>query len=697
MVVAPDGRPYAWDSSRPIAYTMDPGPLGIFSNLQASQWVADAFKAWGSVEGARLSVEPTAPYSTDITGRNVVSVLNSRPQNVSLVILDSDGSVLNTLFGFGAADAIAGIGFPERFDTANARILQATAIISGRDSRFMRPEWFRGALIEHELGHFLGLTHSQLNPEVAIDGDPTDDHLAPRMSYNEGPNSVPGLHRDDRAWIAALYPDPDASATTGTIRGRVLLPDGVTGLQGIQVVARKDGDERATAVSGVSGYRYKDPSGSGSRDVALWGAYELPGLPPGSYRLAVEQLTNAASVAPVHGTLPGGHRFWRESEVPSRRAEEATLVAVEAGETLDGRDFIVEGPSTPPRMVAEVGPNLLPEYAQTLPLPCIVAGRVSRSDPAFVDVELEDGRVQDVQHFYRVVVSEPVVLTAILATSNPAFDTRLYVMGIDEGYSTFFPLLYAASVDPGTPPQTVQLRLEPGVWFLGVSSPSTSATAIIDYRLTVSAVPVAEPEAPAPNPPRITFATVSNLTQTSLRVTVQTDQDANAVLLVEPPARQFGEPAFVKEHTLPVTGLTRRNFYSLDLASYNPRWEFDALPSLLLLTPSPNSGTTPYLLAGLTTARAVDARNREFMLVARVSNLGTASAANVRVTRLALPEGWRYVGPPQMPVDLGSIGSVSSALLIARVEKVSDTAAPLDLAIAGTYETVAGSTLTFGR
>jgi hypothetical protein len=695
--VAPDGRPYAWTGAGTIPYTMDPGPLGAFSNIQASQWVADAFNAWASVEGAQLTIRPTAPHSSDVTGRNVLDVLDARPDTVSLVILDSDGSVLDELFGSESSQFLAGVGYPELFDTRNARILQATAIISGLDSRLMRPEWFRGPLIEHELGHFLGLTHSQLNPDVARDGDPNNDALAPRMSYNEGPNAGPGLHVEDRGWIAALYPRTGAAPSTGTIRGRVLLPDGATGLQGIQVVARREGDERVTAVSGVSGYRYKGSGGEGSRDTALIGLYELPGLPPGSYRLAIEQLSDDAFVDPGRQFLPGGRRFWRETRPLVTRSEEATLVAVTAGQTLEGRDFVLDGAAATPRTVAEIEPNPLPETAATILLPAIVNGRVGTADQALLEVEKVNGDFDAVEDFHRLVVTEPILLTATLTTANPALDTQLYVVRFPEDANTVFPFLEAESADRGTPPETVQTRLWPGVYFLAVSSPDEGTVANIDYQLTVLATPAPEAETVAVDPPRITFATVSHLTQTSLRVRVQTDREANAVLLVERPQREFGDPALTREHTLAVTGLARRTGYFLDLTTYLPSGESDALPRLLVFTPTVNNGSTPRLFAGLSSARALDQGNREFLVVASVLNVGDAAAANVRVTRLALPEGWRYIGPPPVPLELGAIGSDASALLLARVEKTSESAAPLDIGIQGTYESVTGSTLSFGR
>src|SRR5262249_58711706 len=65
--------------------------------------------------------------------------------------------------------------------------------------------------------------------------------LVPMMYAQAVAGNGDQLTTDDRAALTALYPNPNA-VTTGTIRGQVLLPDGVTGLQGINVIARRFGD-----------------------------------------------------------------------------------------------------------------------------------------------------------------------------------------------------------------------------------------------------------------------------------------------------------------------------------------------------------------------------------------------------------------------------------------------------------------------
>jgi hypothetical protein len=698
LAVNTNGQPLVWPLGRTINYTPDAGAFGRFSSAQVVQWLTEGFKGWTDVEGiAPLTIQATSPFSTNITGDNIFEVLDTLPDDVNLIIFDDDGGILDLLFGFGASEVYAGLGGPRAFDTRTSTIAQAWVFLNGYGSDLESADWWRSA-IEHELGHFLGLTHSQINPQVTYDGDPANDALAPRMSYNDGPNSRPSLHVDDRAWITALYPKPGATPTTGTLRGRVLLPDGKTGLQGIQVAAYRDGDEEATAVSCVSGYRYKDPAGFGSRDVSLQGFYELPGLPPGNYRLVIEQLDDGTPVAPRHQFLPGGRRFYREGAPVAIQRLEAALVSVSAGQTLEGKDFVLEGPARSLREAKEIEPNGSLEMAQTLSLPAAVSGRASNRDFKFWTMPLPGRRRDLVEDWFRVVVTEPTLLSATLTATTPTADLNLFLVSDPTGSGT--PRVWAVSGDAGTPPETFQSRVPPGVYFVGVSSSDVSGSPDSDYRLAVIDTPAPDPPAPALPKPRITTAVVSNLTPNGFRVTWQTDQDANAVLYVGSPQRELGAQGMTREHALDVTGLMAGSYYDLEIFSRNADAQTDELPSFLVNTAVSASGHAPYLSAGLWSAvpREGDETHLEFLVIAHISNFGDGPATNVRLDRMALPAGWSYVGAPRLPLDLGQIGAGAVAVIEAWVTRVSDTASPLDLAMRGTFADIGGSALYgFGR
>src|SRR5262249_31094674 len=153
---------------------------------------------------------------------------------------------------------------------------------------------FRGMAVQ-AVGRFLGLGYTQLNTDLILDGIPDNNRLIPQMYSQVVPGKGDQLTREDIAAVSALYPSPTFAATGGKIRHPVLLPNLSTGLQGINVVARRVGDATVTAVSAVSGMRFKndiiDTAGlNGSRQVALRGAYELNGLPNGQYILSIEAI-----------------------------------------------------------------------------------------------------------------------------------------------------------------------------------------------------------------------------------------------------------------------------------------------------------------------------------------------------------------------------------------------------------------------
>ncbi len=147
------------------------------------------------------------------------------------------------------------------------------------------------------------------------------------------------------------------------------------------------GDPLVTAVSSVSGFLYTADAGSplipswygsayGSRDPALIGYYDLPGLPPGDYTVEVEAIHNSEPIPFVGGSGLGpigdlGFQFPLPSLLPNPppctpeylvsgatatcSSAAATTIPVDAGSVVTGTDVILI--ATPPRYDAwEDGP-----------------------------------------------------------------------------------------------------------------------------------------------------------------------------------------------------------------------------------------------------------------------------------------------------------------------------------------------------
>lgn len=164
------------------------------------------------------------------------------------------------------------------------------------------------SLLTHELGHFLGFSHSavwsaMMNPFAPAPG--TFSGARPTAQQLDAP-----LGEDDRTGLRILYPDPADAMHAGSIRGRILpanslslpaSPPDVTGVFGAHVVA-------VDAVSGaVIGATIGGWSCAGAGPVQFDGSYEIDRLPVGhAYTVYAEPLDGVvvpAQISPAIASL----------------------------------------------------------------------------------------------------------------------------------------------------------------------------------------------------------------------------------------------------------------------------------------------------------------------------------------------------------------------------------------------------------
>jgi matrixin/carboxypeptidase family protein len=123
-------------------------------------------------------------------------------------------------------------------------------------------------LVEHEVGHLLGLDHSAVLSSV--------------MYPFVGRGGLTALDSDDRVAIASLYPRGDPAAVGATLTGRVTGDNG--GIFAAQVVAlNENGEPVATALSDQQGQ------------------FVIEGVPAGTYRLYAEPLDGPVEVRNLSG------------------------------------------------------------------------------------------------------------------------------------------------------------------------------------------------------------------------------------------------------------------------------------------------------------------------------------------------------------------------------------------------------------
>lgn len=326
-----DGSAVAWRDNV-IRFNPESGTLGRLDNAEAVQMVRNLLEQWRDVtingvstvdfsiaEGAVLE-----DINTDNVGNYFAycpsdeACLTEDPPFVSggvgtgqsPIIFDSDGEITDLIQGEGAKRSILGFAGPRVMETVGGKmvITEGQAVLNGYyidcPSGAAANDPCQGVevslgefegVIFHELGHFIGLDHSQVNLSSAIKslkGDDSEVGAIPTMF----PIFVDGVaqgtpHLDDKVAVSKLYPSGEFAAQFCTLAGTVFQSDGVTPMQGVNVVATNPNNALEEATSFVSGSYYTGSVGSCDNRA---GGYVLAGLTPGvAYQLSIEKISQA--------------------------------------------------------------------------------------------------------------------------------------------------------------------------------------------------------------------------------------------------------------------------------------------------------------------------------------------------------------------------------------------------------------------
>jgi hypothetical protein len=297
MLTDQDCNPVVFlESGMPIPYSIDQGTLGLFSNSEAAAIVDDCFATWQAVATARVSFQNAGALSADVTQYNI-ETFASKTDSINPVIFDSDGGIIDSLYGKGASDNI--IGFSgSSYDCDAAAGCHYTEGLSLLNGRFTQepynwgPALFKATFV-HEFGHFIGLDHCQINQQYVHDDNTTNDIYIPTMFPTSTDDDTPlaDLNPDDKAALTMLYPNEDSivKAAYGRISGTLHWQSGLP-VRGANVVAVKKGDELMSRFSSVSDYCMQ---GDGSFEMLV---------KPGTYSFFVEPIypffTGGSSVGP---------------------------------------------------------------------------------------------------------------------------------------------------------------------------------------------------------------------------------------------------------------------------------------------------------------------------------------------------------------------------------------------------------------
>jgi hypothetical protein len=408
------GQPFTWDPAKmPIQYRVDPGPMAVnpskatvIDNATGLQRVQNMFAVWQSVATAAISytnagqILSAGSYvqGTDLSTvqqfNDVVGSCQTAAQNP--VIFDANGQIMS---GLGLPPEVIGFTSGCALDASTGHLTGALIVMNGtfqdgvNTPTASTPNFELTAnefdeAITHEIGHFSGLGHSQINIDLLTSNTfPCDvDRLAglPLMFPEEicqarKDAGLPMLSPDDVSVISSLYPNAGFASNYGTISGTVYFSDGISQAQGINVIARLVDDpstfqdeSRRAAVSSISGYLFtgnpgqsvtatmSDPkenntSGdrNGSRDPSLIGYYQMA-VPPGTYTVEVEAVYPSfvadSGIGPLSPpvALPGGTpKFWNKNTSAFDFPLQRDTITIHPGDKITGIDIILNG--TPPR------------------------------------------------------------------------------------------------------------------------------------------------------------------------------------------------------------------------------------------------------------------------------------------------------------------------------------------------------------
>jgi hypothetical protein len=325
----------------PVRYVIDNGPLGSLSRDQGAALVRQGFQQWEDVLTSTMKFSDHGLLDMDIVVDNYESfVFTGQPRPENSVIFDTDGSIIDDQFGMDAKKSILGFAVEPVSDLDTPEFLSGWMVLNGS---LASPIGLFPRVIAHEIGHLIGLDHTQINSSLAFNFNSTDDVLVPLMFPFALPNGPAAPIRDDSAWVSWLYPAAIFPSSTGTISGNIRRRTGDV-FQGANVVAVKvdaqSAESQEEMVSVVSSFLGTD------------GSYEIPGLTPGNYAVFMEPL-NPLFVA-ASGVGPFDNRFTNfpkdyyngsnESGDDSDDPTEKTLLTVGAGQTLVEIDLTTNEP-----------------------------------------------------------------------------------------------------------------------------------------------------------------------------------------------------------------------------------------------------------------------------------------------------------------------------------------------------------------
>lgn len=277
-------NPVRW-ATNTVYVEVEGGSLGTLSEAESREFVETALGLWNDVESARITVQVTGDSLPPIDGTNFTNYFTASEVTSNVIVFDNDGEILRQL-GY---DPDHLLGFSaEMSSTESGDILGAYNVINGAvmaASPALSTSSEVQATLTHEIGHFVGLDHSQLNGHLAFNGHSGDDIYTPIMFPFTGDDDAHrvALHFDDEKALAMNYPVGtfDVPKISGTI-----LTGTNTQVLGANVVARNVEDRNGIVTSMISDHLFLRNGTS----------FLFSGLPLGDYEIYIEPVDERFTV-----------------------------------------------------------------------------------------------------------------------------------------------------------------------------------------------------------------------------------------------------------------------------------------------------------------------------------------------------------------------------------------------------------------
>ncbi|MDO8369906.1 MAG: zinc-dependent metalloprotease family protein, partial [Candidatus Nitrotoga sp.] len=278
--------PTKYPGAGSVSLNYDQGILSSRTKVQADALVTEAVSLWTNVVTSTVALSRGADLPVDVTASNYATFLYDFSDGLNPVIYDTDGSIIDSIFGVGAKNSILGFaGSAWNNNGSQCEYVEGRAVINGYipvNDTTMK------VVLAHEVGHLIGLDHTQLdNSQGLVSSNPSNYPLMYPIAYR----SYGSLHEDDTAAVSALYPDATLGSVYGQLSGSFTQANG-TPIRGANIWAMEVSTNKVFSV--VSDYLIQNT-----------GYFKLL-LPPGNYTLHAEviqtEFTAGSSIGPYSET-----------------------------------------------------------------------------------------------------------------------------------------------------------------------------------------------------------------------------------------------------------------------------------------------------------------------------------------------------------------------------------------------------------